>query len=46
MSGATLDAGKSYKFTITVMKLELIVESSEITDWVAGTGGTGDAVLQ
>ena len=46
LSGATLDAGKSYKFTITVMKQELIVESSEITDWEAGTGGTGDAVLQ
>ena len=46
LSAATLEAGKSYKFTITVMKLELIVESSEITDWVAGTGGAGDAVLQ
>ena len=47
LSGQALEAGKSYQYTITVKKLELIVNASDITDWIVGVGdGQGDAVLQ
>lgn len=39
-------AGHCYTVTITVKKVELVVESSEITDWDPADGGTGDAILQ
>lgn len=39
-------AGHCYTVTITVKKVELVVESSEITDWEPENGGEGDAILQ
>lgn len=39
-------AGHCYTVTITVKKVELVVESSEITDWIETNGGKGDAILQ
>lgn len=39
-------AGHCYTVTITVKKVELVVESSEITDWIDKDGGKGDAILQ
>lgn len=39
-------AGHCYTVTITVKKVELVVESSEITNWEAADGGKGDAILQ
>lgn len=39
-------AGHCYTVTITVKKVELVVESSEITDWDPADGGKGDAILQ
>lgn len=39
-------AGHCYTVTITVKKVELVVESSEITDWEPEDGGEGDAILQ
>lgn len=39
-------AGHCYTVTITVKKVELVVESSDITDWDPADGGTGDAILQ
>lgn len=41
-----LKAGYCYTVTITVKKVELVVESSEITDWIAAEGGKEDAILQ
>lgn len=41
-----LEVGKCYTVTITVKKLELVVESSDITVWGDGGSGTGDAILQ
>lgn len=41
-----LQAGKCYTVTITVKKLTLVIESSDITDWTPEDGGIGDAVLQ
>lgn len=41
-----LKAGHCYTVTITVKKVELVVESSEITDWIDKDGGKGDAILQ
>lgn len=39
-------AGNCYTVTITVKKLELVVESSDITPWAPGVGDDSDAVLQ
>lgn len=39
-------AGHCYTVTITVKKVELVVESSDITNWDPADGGTGDAILQ
>lgn len=39
-------AGHCYTVTITVKKVELVVESSDITDWIDKDGGKGDAILQ
>lgn len=39
-------AGHCYTVTITVKKVELVVESSDITNWEAADGGKGDAILQ
>ena len=44
--GKALEAGKCYTVTITVKKLTLVIESSDITDWTPEDGGIGDAVLQ
>lgn len=42
-----LEAGKSYKYTITVKKMELVIEKSEIANWEEGVSdGKGDAILQ
>lgn len=41
-----LKAGHCYTVTITVKKVELVVESSDITDWIETNGGKGDAILQ
>lgn len=47
LCGQNMEAGKYYKYTITVKKMELIVSASDISDWVVGLdNGTGDAVLQ
>lgn len=46
LSGKELAAGKCYTVTITVKKLELVVESSDITPWGSENGGNSDAVLQ
>lgn len=46
LGGQNMEAGKYYKYTITVKKMELIVSSSDISDWEVGFDGTGDAVLQ
>lgn len=46
LSGKELTAGNCYTVTITVKKLELVVESSDITPWAPGTGDDSDAVLQ
>lgn len=39
-------AGHCYTVTITVKKVELVVESSDITNWIETNGGKGDAILQ
>lgn len=44
--GKALEAGKCYTVTITVKKMSLVVESTDITDWTPEDGGIGDAVLQ
>lgn len=41
-----LKAGHCYTVIITVKKVELVVESSDITDWIDKDGGKGDAILQ
>lgn len=41
-----LKAGHCYTVTITVKKVELVVESSDITNWIPEEGGDGDAILQ
>lgn len=46
LSGKALEAGKCYTVTITVKKMELVVESSDITPWAPENGGSSDAVLQ
>ena len=46
LSGKELAAGKCYTVTITVKKLELVVESSDITPWGSEFGDDSDAVLQ
>ena len=46
LSGKELKAGKCYTVTITVKKLELVVESSDITPWGSEISGDFDAVLQ
>lgn len=46
LGGQNMEAGKYYKYTITVKKMELIVSSSDISDWEVGFDGIGDAVLQ
>ena len=44
-SGLTFEGGKKYEFTITLKAGGIDVESVKINDWVAGTGGSGDATL-
>lgn len=47
LAGKTLKAGNSYTVKITVKKKELVVESSEISDWNPNeNAGSSDAVLQ
>lgn len=46
LSGKELTAGKCYTVTVTVKKLELVVESSDITPWTPENGGNSDAILQ
>lgn len=47
LGGQALAAGNSYTITITVKKLELKVESSDITAWTANdNAGSTDAILQ
>lgn len=47
LAGQQMEAGKYYKYTITVKKMELIVSGSDIKDWEVGVdNGSGDAVLQ
>lgn len=46
LSKKELAAGNCYTVTITVKKLELVVESSDITPWAPGVGDDSDAVLQ
>lgn len=46
LSGKTLEAGKCYTVTITVKKMSLVVESTDITDWTPEDGGDADAILQ
>ena len=46
LSGKELAAGNCYTGTITVKKLELVVESSDITPWGSEFGDDSDAVLQ
>lgn len=47
LGGTNMEAGKYYKYTITVKKMELIISASSISDWEVGVAdGTGDAVLQ
>lgn len=47
LGGQKMEAGKYYKYTITVKKMELIVSASTISDWGVGLDdGTSDAVLQ
>ena len=46
LSGKELAAGNCYTVTITVKKLELVVESSDITPWGSEFGDDSDAVLQ
>ena len=46
LSGKELKAGKCYTVTITVKKLELVVESSDITPWESEFGDASDAILQ
>lgn len=47
LDGKALEAGNSYTITITVKKLELKVESSDITAWTANdNAGSTDAILQ
>ena len=45
LSGLTFASGKKYEFTITLKAGGIDVESVKINDWVAGTGGSGDATL-
>lgn len=44
--GKSLEAGKCYTVTITVKKMSLVVESTDITDWTPEDGGSSDAILQ
>ncbi len=47
LGGQNMEAGKYYKYTITVKKMELIISASTISDWGVGLDdGAGDAVLQ
>lgn len=47
LSGQEMKPGKSYTYTITVRKMELIVSATGITDWKAdGTAGSADAIQQ
>lgn len=46
LSKKELTAGNCYTVTITVKKLELVVESSDITPWGSEFGDDSDAVLQ
>lgn len=46
LSQKELAAGKCYTVTITVKKMELVVESSDITNWAPEDGGSSDAILQ
>lgn len=49
LGGQAMEAGKYYKYIITVKKMELIISASNISDWTDGLGGNpgaGDAVLQ
>ena len=46
LSGKELAAGNCYTVTITVKKVELVVESSDITPWGSEFGDHSDAVLQ
>ena len=46
LSGKELEAGKCYTVTVTVKKLELVVESSDIKPWTPENGGNSDAILQ
>lgn len=46
LSGKELAAGKCYTVTVTVKKLELVVEGSDITPWGSENGGNSDAILQ
>lgn len=45
LSGLTFEGGKKYEYTITLKAGGIDVESVKINDWVAGTGGSGDATL-
>ena len=44
--GKALEAGKCYTVTITVKKMSLVVETTDITDWTPEDGGSSDAILQ
>lgn len=46
LSNKKLEAGKCYTVTITVKKMHLVIESSDITNWTEEDGGSGDAILQ
>lgn len=46
LSKKELMAGNCYTVTITVKKLELVVESSDITPWAPGGDSNSDAILQ
>lgn len=46
LSKKELAAGNCYTVTITVKKLELVVESSDITPWAPGGDSNSDAILQ
>lgn len=46
LSGKELEAGMCYTVTITVKKMSLVIESSEITNWKPGEEANSDAILQ
>lgn len=46
LTGEELEAGKYYTVTITVKKKALVIDSTDITDWLEGDGDSSDAVLQ